>query len=353
MRRTAFLLFLPPLVLLILISSLVYHIFFASNNFKEKTEQIVLVSRGATFLDITDSLASHGVIENKTFFLLTGKLFGWDTQLKIGKYLFTDGVSNFHILKDLKERKASLIIPVTIPEGSSTKHIAGIFSHQLGIDSTKFLVLVYDSTFAHEFDVEGKSLHAYLLPETYHFYWQPEEIDIIKQMVSKFFLFFNDSLRARAKELGFTLNQILTMASIVEWEAKIDSERAIIAGVYYNRIRKNMKLEADPTIQFLIEGRHRPLLYRDLRIESPYNTYLYRGLPPAPINNPGKKAILAVLNPGKHRYLFFVTTGKGGHHFSRTYQEHLRAVWKYRRLRKESLLKVEKKENPTAAQGQK
>ncbi len=353
MRRTAFLLFLPLLVLLILVSSLVYHIFFASNHFQDKREQIILVSRGATFLDIADSLVAYGVIENKPFFLLGGKLLGWDGQLKIGKYLFTDGISNFQILKDLKQGEASLIIPVTIPEGSSTKHVAGIFSHQLGIDSTKFLALVYDSTFAYEFGVEGNSLHGYLLPETYNFYWQTEEKDVIKQMVNKFFAFFNDSLQARAGDLEFTLNQILTMASIVEWEAKIDSERAIIAGVYYNRLRKNMKLEADPTIQFLIEGPHRPLLYRDLRIDSPYNTYLYRGLPPTPVNNPGKKAILAVLYPSRHRYLFFVTTGKGSHLFSRTYQEHLRAVWKYRRWRRESRPKVEKKENQTAEKGRK
>jgi UPF0755 protein len=173
------------------------------------------------------------------------------------------------------------------------------------------------------------------MPNTYDLYWHTGAEEIVKTLVEAFDHFYNDSLKRQASQLGYTIGEILSVASLVEGEARIDSERAIIAGVYYNRLKKDMKLEADPTIQYIVKGKPRHLWSRDLKIDSPYNTYLYEGLPPTPINNPGKKSILASLYPTKHSYLYFVANGRGGHFFSKTYAEHQRAVRRYRAIHKQ------------------
>ena len=132
-----------------------------------------------------------------------------------------------------------------------------------------------------------------------------------------------------------SLHKVLTFASIVEGESGIDEERPMIAGVYWNRLKRNMRLEADPTIQYVIPDGPRRLLYRDLKYPSPYNTYLNYGLPPGPVNNPGKKSIIATLYPERHQYLFFFATGVGGHRFSKSLNEHQKAVRGFRKVRRE------------------
>jgi UPF0755 protein len=152
-------------------------------------------------------------------------------------------------------------------------------------------------------------------------------------MVKAFLRFYSDSLRMRQEELGWTRHQVMTLASIIEGEAILDAERGRISGVYHNRLRRHMRLEADPTIQFLLENGPRRLRYPDLQIASPYNTYRVGGLPPGPVNNPGRASILAALYPERHAFLFFVANGRGGHWFSATYADHLRYVRVYRRQR--------------------
>jgi UPF0755 protein len=332
-RRPRLIVYLPLLVLLILFGSLAYHAFWAPNSFSGRREISVTVSRGSTFKEISDTLEIEGVIENRQLFEIAGRILGWTTQMKVGKYVFTDGVSNYEILSSLQTGKSAVVISVTIPEGYTSRQIAGVLSHRIGIDSSLFVQLVRDSTYAEELGVEDGSLQGHLMPDTYQFYWQMDEHEIIRDLVNQSQEFFDDSLQGRTEELGYSVGEILTIASIVEDEAIIDSERAIIAGVYYNRLKKGMRLEADPTIQFILPERSRRVLYRDLNIESPYNTYLHSGLPPTPINNPGRKSILAALYPVKNKYLYFVSNGEGGHFFSKTFEEHQQAVRKYRRLR--------------------
>jgi UPF0755 protein len=332
-RRPRLIAYLPVLVLLILVGSLAYHAFWAPNSFSGRREISVTVSRGSTFKEISDTLAIEGVIENKQLFEIAGRILGWTTQMKVGKYVFADGISNYEILSSLQTGKSTVAISVTIPEGYTSREIAKLLSRRIGTDSSLFMRLVLDSSYAEELGVYDGSLQGYLMPDTYQFYWQMDEHEVIRDLVNQSEEFFDDSLAHRAEELGYSVGEILTIASIVEDEAIIDSERAIIAGVYYNRLKKGMRLEADPTIQFILHERSRRVLYRDLNIESPYNTYLHAGLPPTPINNPGKKSILAALYPAKNKYLYFVSNGEGGHFFSRTFEEHQKAVKKYRRLR--------------------
>jgi len=233
----------------------------------------------------------------------------------------------------LTEGKGVALISVTLPEGLQSRQQAHILARVIGIDSARFVTLVHDESFTHSLGIASRNLEGYLFPETYGFYWQPDERDVVMRLVHQFQSFYDDSLQARARDLGWTMNQVMTMASIVEGEAVLAEERPIISGVYQNRLRKGMKLEADPTIRFALENGPRRILYSDLHVDNPYNTYRNRGLPPGPINNPGRASILAALYPLQHSYLFFVANGKGGHWFSSTYAEHQRFVRQYRRMR--------------------
>ncbi|MBI1806298.1 MAG: endolytic transglycosylase MltG [Ignavibacteria bacterium] len=310
---------------------IIYEILWAPNTFDG--DRFITVSRGETFKQVIDSLEHAGVIRNRVLFDIAGRLRGLTTTMQIGKYRFKTGMSNSEILRDIHLGTTTELITIHIPEGVRASRQAHIFARSLGIDSARFMYLVNDSSFAHSIGASSNSLTGYLTPNTYTFYWQTDEEEIIKTQVSEFWKIFDDTLRERASDLGLSVNEILTMASIIELETSIDSERAVIAGVYYNRLRKHMRLQADPTVQFILDDGPRRLHYSDLDRESAYNTYLHPGLPPSPINNPGDASILAALYPTRHKYLFFVANGWGGHKFSQTFSEHKRAIQNYRKFR--------------------
>ncbi len=207
------------------------------------------------------------------------------------------------------------------------------------MDSAAFVNKAFDSSFVDSLGINGKSMEGYLFPDSYDIYERSSPSEIIGIFYNGFKKFMTDSLRARADSMGFTVHDILTLASIVEGETNKTEEMPEIASVYLNRLNKGMKLEADPTIQYLQPNGWKRLLYKDLKINSPYNTYLNTGLPPGPINNPGREAILAVLYPADTDYLFFVASGQGGHNFSKTYSQHLRNAAKYRRWLKQQQIK--------------
>ena len=297
---------------------------------------VVTVVRGSSFSAVADSLARAGVIRSRLTFQLAGRLLGYTKQIRFGKYLFAGGKSNLSILRDIREGTSRMIISVTIPEGWRMEMAARRFAQSLDLDEAKFLSACRDSHAVHQHDLEGPTLEGYLLPDTYAFYWQTDEREVVDRMIQQFNAFYVDSLRKRQEGLHLTLRQLIAFASIVEAESGIESERPVIAGVYWNRLRQNMRLEADPTIQYVLPDGPRRLTFRDLDLDSPYNTYRRYGLPPGPINSPGRSSILAVLYPEVHRYLYFVATGTGGHHFSGNYNEHQRAVQMYHKARREA-----------------
>lgn len=307
--------------------------FYGGNSFGGSEQKLVTVSRGQTFQEIVDSLESQQVIRSRAMFELVARVLGGTERIQVGRYAFQQGASNASIYLTLRDGVENLLIPVSVPEGTMARTQARIYRKAIGIDSAAFMRLAFDPSFARSLGIDAPSLEGYLLPDTYHFYWQQEEREILRTMVSAFTQFYGDSLRSRSEAIGWTMQKVVTLASIVEGEAVLDEERPVIAGVYLNRLRLRMRLEADPTIQYVIPGGPRRLLYSDLRYDSPYNTYRNYGLPPGPVNNPGRSSILAVLNPAEHRYLFFVANGQGGHWFSSTYAEHLRNVKRYRRER--------------------
>lgn len=320
-------------IAIVLLSLFVYELFFSPNYFEG--DRSIIVSHGETFEDVIDSLISAGVISNRFYIKTAGKILGWTTLMQVGKYRFKSGISNYQILDNLHRGKTIETIMVTIPEGYRTTTIAKIFAQKLGIDSSRFMKFINDSIFARKLGVEAGNLSGYLMPKSYEFYWQTDEENIITTMVNEFWKDVDSSMFAQAKMRGKSIHEIVTLASIIELETAIDSERTIIAGVYYNRLKRKMRLQADPTVQYALGGEPRRLTFSDLKIESPYNTYINYGLPPGPINNPGLASIKAALSPAKHRYLYFVATGEGGHRFSLTFDEHGKAKKKYIQTREQ------------------
>ncbi len=292
----------------------------------------VEIPKNTSFKRVADILDSENLLRSKTLFYYAGKVLGFDRKVKAGKYIFIDNLPIAVVIKEIINPAYALSVNVTIPEGLTARRIAQILKSKVGIDSARFMQLVNDPNFARKLGIDANGFEGYLMPDTYTFIWGDSEENIIEKMVSEFKKFYNDSLKEREKIIGLNTHQVVTLASIVEGEAKFDDEKPRIAGVYFNRLRLKMPLEADPTIQYIIPDGPRRLFYKDLRIESPYNTYLNPGLPPGPVNNPGKSSILAVLYPEKNKFLYFVSDGSGRHVFSRTYDEHLKAVRKYRKI---------------------
>lgn len=303
------------------------------NNFDGAEQRTITIWRGQTFDAIVDSLHAQGIIRDDRMFRITARIMGGTDRIQVGRFLFHRGVSNAEVFGTLRDGISNMLITVTIPEGLTAAGQARIFRRLIGIDSAHYVRLARDGSYARRLGIDAPSLEGFLLPDTYTFYWQQDETEIVRTLVSAFQRFYDDSLQRRTKELGWTTRKVLTLASIVEGEAVIDEERPIIAGVYWNRLRIGMRLEADPTIQYVIPDGPRRLRYSDLKIESPYNTYVYSGLPPGPVNNPGRASILAALWPTRHAYLFFVANGRGGHWFSGTYSQHMKYVRQYRKDR--------------------
>jgi UPF0755 protein len=311
----------------------VYDVLYGPNTFEDAEHKVFFVSRGQSFSSIADSLESAGIIRSRPHFVFAAKLYGGINRIKIGKYQFPTGISNVDLFLSLREGRHSEFIAVTIPEGLRSTRIAGILTRAIGIDSARYVELVEDERFVRSLGIGRSSMEGYLLPETYTFSWQQDEADVVRAQVEQFKQVFNDSLVLRAKDIGLSINDVVTLASIIEGEAVLGEERARISGVYHNRLRKGMRLQADPTIQYIIQDGPRRLKYSDLKTDHPYNTYTRRGLPPGPVNNPGEASIIAALYPEHHNYLYFVANGKGGHWFSSSYSEHLRHVRKLRKTK--------------------
>lgn len=284
----------------------------------------VEIPDGASYTESLSILKKEGVITSKGPLLFLGKITGTDRKLKAGFYQLSASMSPLQIFEDLIKGR-TIQYSITIPEGSSLKQIKSKFAGTDLIDDDSWQ-LVYDEEFLDYLDIDAPSLEGYLYPDTYNFPKGTDPRLIFRIMVQRMREYFDDSLREKAEELGMTENEVLTLASIIEKEAIYDSERPVISAVYHNRLKRKMKLQADPTVLYGIKKRWKRIRYRDLRRVTPYNTYQIRGLPPGPIASPGIKSIRAALNPANVNYMFFVSMNNGKHHFSRTGEEHVKAV---------------------------
>lgn len=307
----------------------------------------IIVPRGATFAAVTDSLLAHGIVASPRAFRTTAlvlgavwpKLRGVDRSLRPGRYEFPVGEKYTVILRAFMTGRTDDEY-VVVPEGFTIAEMAQVMHRRLGTDSAAFVAVTRDPAFRERLGVPAAAggVEGYLFPATYRIPYDAQPQHLVAQMVRHFLSVWDTAWDRHARDsLGMTRHEVMTLASIVEAEARRDSERATIAGVYLNRLRgrRPMRLEADPTVIYALGRPVRRVLYRDLRVDSPYNTYLHFGLPPGPINSPGRESILAVLHPARHGYLFFVARPDGTHMFSRTAGEHSRAVAEARELRAE------------------
>lgn len=304
--------------------------------------KLIKIKSGLSVKAIADSLEKYEIIKNADDFIFTTKLFGNVAKLKAGAYQLNKGLSPYKAMQMIVEGKVSSVT-VVIPEGFTSFEIASLFSKKLEIDSVQFIELTNNPDFISSFDLNTSSLEGYLFPNTYSFYWGITAEEVIQLLLKEFHRNFTDSLKSIVLEKGWTVHQILTLASIIEGEAMVDSERAIISAVYHNRLKRGILLQADPTIQYIIPDGPRRLLNKDLAIDSPYNTYRYAGLPPGPVNNPGLQSIIAAIFPAEVDYIYLVARGDGSHIFSRTLKEHLRAKAKFDQYRR--MINRQKKQN--------
>ena len=309
-------------------------------------ERIILPKR-ASLKTVADSLAAHRIITSPDRFLLSARLLGFfvaqyrglDRHLRPGRYDFPVGERTRTILTAMLTGRTDDDL-FTVPEGYTIQEMAQAASRKLGMDSAAFVAATRDSALRARLRIPhaDRTAEGYLFPETYRVVFGESPEQLVAQMAQQFQTQWDTAWDARARQLGLTRHNVITLASIVEAEARRHSERQVIAGVYYNRLKLKhpMKLEADPTVIYAL-GRHvNQVLIRDLRIKSPYNTYLHTGLPPGPINSPGRASILAALWPARHRYLFFVARPDGSHMFSETGGAHADSVKVARRLRAEA-----------------
>jgi UPF0755 protein len=295
----------------------------------------VILPAGASFSAVTDSLKAHGVVTHPSSFKLMARVRGVDRSVHAGVYEFPAGTSPWKVLTMLAHgQKAALRF--TVPEGLTIPEVASLAGEKLGISREAFVAAARDSSAARALlGMRVPSFEGFLRPETYLLPADINARELVRVMAEGFKAEWAPGWNARLDSLKMSRLALVTLASIVEGEARADDERETIAGVYHNRLRIGMPLQADPTVQYAIilkRGRRKARLFlKDYQIASPYNTYLNRGLPPAPVNSPGRRSIEAALYPADVRYLYFVAGADGRHIFSRTYNEHLRAIRKIRR----------------------
>lgn len=304
---------------------------------KERVWKEIQVSEGMSFKAVAAVLQKEGIIRNRGYFAIIGRLEGISRKVRVGYYGMNTNMSMWEVLDALRNGKI-IEYQVIVPEGYNLYQIGWMLSTTpLLSDPNQFIKLVRNKEYVRSLGIDADTLEGYLFPDTYYLPKGIKLEDIPKKMVQRYKTVFVDSYRSRAKELGFTEQQIITLASIVEKEAKISSERKLIAAVYYNRLKQGMKLQADPTAVYGTKAWITKITANDLKRKSPYNTYLHKGLPPGPIANPGEGAILATLYPEKADYLFFVAQGDGSHYFSKDYGAHVKAVNRYKSNKKRAM----------------
>lgn len=288
---------------------------------------------GSSTEKIAKLLHENGLIHNTFIFKYKVKDMGVGTSLKAGKYNLDRSMDVVEIIDSLtKGVKSDNTVRFTIPEGYELEQVARKLSNEGLVNYDRFMELVDNKsnfeegfTFLKEIE-EGQSLEGFLFPSTYEIFQLATEEQIINKMLVEFEKIYESEIKSKLDELNFGLNELVTLASIIEREGKLDEERPIISGVFHNRLNIGMKLESCATVQYILGERKENLSIAETQTPSPYNTYINQGLPPAPIASPGKVSLVSAVNPAEVDYLFFVLTGSDGSHtFTKTYGEHLQA----------------------------
>ena len=305
-----------------------------------ETAVAIEIPQGATTRDIAEILKKNNIISSEFSFRLKSKLNGGDGNYTYGIYMLSPNLTNDEIIALLQQKpNYTSDYKLTIPEGYTLVRIASLVDEMGFVTKEDFISEANNGTFEYDF-LEGIPkreyyLEGYLFPDTYYLTGEETAHDIIVMLLNRFQTIYNRSVKSGLENSNYTLDEILIIASMIEGEAMIDSERAIVAGVIYNRLGIDMPLQIDATIQYALGDRKAVVTYDDLKIDSPYNTYLNNGLPVGPICNPGEASLIAAINPENHNYYYYVLKEYGSfeHVFTETYDQFLVAKEAYNNSR--------------------
>ena len=310
-----------------------YKIFYESNTLFNDEYVFIKIPTNSTENQLLDSIGKH--VKDLSKFSKAANYKDYFSNIKPGRYKLENGFNNNQIINSL--RSNNVPIKITYNNIETFDQLIKRISERIEADSLSLANVFYEKKFLDDLGLDSESVFSLFIPNTYEFFWNTSAIQFRERILKEFDRFWKDSRIEKSKKVNLNPIEVMTLASIVQKETPKVDERPTIAGVYLNRLERNMKLQADPTVVYTIKKRDgfdtkiRRVLYKDLRIKSPYNTYVYRGLPPAPIVTPDISAIEAVLNPQKHSFIYFVAdvSNPGYHLFSRTNAEHNRKKRQY------------------------
>lgn len=324
---------LPILVAIVSVSTVLFVQYMISPVGGDTEKVYFEIKQGEGASTIAKKLELQGLIRNSKLFVVVAKYLKYDRKLLSGYYEVNRDMSMIDIMKHLNSGKQAMV-RLTIPEGKNIYEIGQLLEQQGFTTKEEFLEVCHSKEILEKYNIPSESVEGYIFPSTYYIVKGNPTKVLVTYMIDSLFKQFPD-LEERAKKMGYTVHQVLTMASIVEKEIGPLDDPKLISSVYYNRLKIDKRLEADPTTIYamtLVKGDYieKPnLKYADLRMEHPYNTYKNTGLPPGPICASGAKAIEAALNPADTDYIFFVADGTGKHAFSVTYEEHEENIRRY------------------------
>ena len=310
-----------------------YKIFYESNTLFNDEYIFIKIPTNSTENQLLDSIGKH--VKDLSKFSKAANYKDYLLNIKPGRYKLENGFNNNQIINSL--RSNNVPIKITYNNIETFDQLIKRISERIEADSLSLSNVFYEEKFLNDLGLDSESVFSLFIPNTYEFFWNTSAIQFRERILKEFDRFWNDSRIEKSKKVNLNPIEVMTLASIVQKETPKVDERPTIAGVYLNRLERKIKLQADPTVVYTIKKRDgfdtriRRVLYKDLRIKSPYNTYVYRGLPPAPIVTPDISAIEAVLNPQKHSFIYFVAdvSNPGYHLFSRTNAEHNRKKRQY------------------------
>ena len=288
------------------------------------------IAPGMSSMGIANQLAESNIIQNPWAFLFAAHLSGATHRLQMGSYRLSGAMSVPQIIDRLKNGKV-ITHQFVVPEGLTVRQIGKLWEKAGFGTATAFDEAAKDPKWQQKYEIEAETLEGYLFPNTYQFPDGATPDVIVKIMLDESKRRWTDKFCNAARSLNFSRHEVITLASIIEAEARVSDERSLVSAVFHNRLRRGWKLQADPTALYGLGNPDRPPRAADLRTDTPYNTYIYKGLPPGPICNPGMASILAALHPASVDYMYFVAIGEGRHHFSKTLREHQNMINRIKR----------------------
>jgi len=317
---------------LLITGKLLWWIFSPSVVIENSKDSYINISTGSEYEDVQKIVVDRGLVKNIKAFNWVAKRKNYSNFIHPGHYEFEDGMNNNDIINLLRSGTQT---PVNLIFNNirSLERLSSIVAGQIEADSSEIIDLLLDENYISQFKFSHETVMGAFIPNTYEFYWNTSASGFVERMIGEYEKFWNKERKDKATAKSLTIKQVGVLASIVDGETVRETEKSRIAGVYLNRLKKGIRLQADPTIIFAIGdfSRNR-VLKADLQVDSPYNTYRYAGLPPGPISVPSVSGIDAVLNAEDHSFLYFCARAdmSGYHHFSKSLREHNRYAYKYR-----------------------